>query len=284
VIIDYDSLMKFSAVVMKSGLAPKGMGSVEAVAVAIQYGLEIGLTPIQALQSVAVINGRPSIYGDAMLGVVRASHLLQSIDERIEGDGDQRVAVCVVQRVGSAPKTTTFSVADAKRAGLWGKPGPWQQYSDRMLRMRARSWALRDEFGDVLRGLIAAEEAQDIPATEPIVSPKPDAPAATIPPPSVPVAALPAEAAHATDPSASVIDAINTECRNRGIDDTMLGRALARYRAVCIDDLTPPQLDDLLIRVRTYQPPAPPKQLPKYESYPRVADDTDRGDAYEGDD
>ena len=54
---------------------------------------------------------------------------------------------------------------DAKRAGLLGKKGPWTEYPQRMLQMRARSWALRDGFADVLKGLSVREEAQDIPET-----------------------------------------------------------------------------------------------------------------------
>jgi hypothetical protein len=52
---------------------------------------------------------------------------------------------------------------DAKRAGLAGKQGPWQQYPKRMLQMRARAFALRDVFPDVLRGVYVAEEAADMP-------------------------------------------------------------------------------------------------------------------------
>ncbi len=54
-----------------------------------------------------------------------------------------------------------ISKEDAKKAGLWGKAGPWSQYPKRMLQMRARSFALRDKFADALSGLIMAEEAQD---------------------------------------------------------------------------------------------------------------------------
>lgn len=64
------------------------------------------------------------------------------------------------------PRVQKFSVKDAKRAGLWGKSGPWSTYPDRMLTMRARSWALRDEFADILKGIIAAEEAQDYPSEQ----------------------------------------------------------------------------------------------------------------------
>ena len=55
----------------------------------------------------------------------------------------------------------TFSYEDAKRAGLWGKQGPWTQYPQRMAQMRARSWAVRDAFPDLLRGISVYEEQQD---------------------------------------------------------------------------------------------------------------------------
>jgi hypothetical protein len=71
------------------------------------------------------------------------------------------VAVCVAKRKGRTPVTAKFSVEDAKRAGLWAKQGPWSAYPKRMLQMRARGFALRDAFPDVLKGMITAEEAID---------------------------------------------------------------------------------------------------------------------------
>ena len=159
-----EELYRFAKFVAASPFAPRGFQSPEAIVVAIQYGYELGLTPMQSLQNVAVINGKPSIYGDAMLAVVRASGLLEYITERFEGAGELRKAVCVVKRAGAPhERLTEFGVIDARRAGLWAKPGPWQQYPDRMLMFRARGFALRDEFGDVLRGLVSVEEAADYP-------------------------------------------------------------------------------------------------------------------------
>jgi hypothetical protein len=159
-----EELYRFAKFVAASPFAPRGFQSPEAIVVAIQYGYELGLTPMQSLQNVAVINGKPSIYGDAMLAVVRASGLLEYIAERLEGAGATRKAVCLVKRVGAPyERVTEFGVIDAQRAGLWGKPGPWQQYPDRMLMFRARGFALRDEFGDVLKGLVSVEEAADYP-------------------------------------------------------------------------------------------------------------------------
>jgi hypothetical protein len=75
---------------------------------------------------------------------------------------DRTSAVCRFYRRGKAePVTRRFTVAQAKKAQLLGKDGPWQTYPDRMLLMRARSWAGRDCFPDLLRGIRTAEEALD---------------------------------------------------------------------------------------------------------------------------
>lgn len=160
----FAELVQFANMAAKSALVPKDyQGRPENVMLAVQMGSEIGLSPMQALQNIAVVNGRPAVWGDAMPGLCKASAVCDDIEETLTGDGDAMVATCVARRRNAKPVIATFSVADAKRAGLWGKSGPWQQYPQRMLKMRARSWALRDAFPDVLKGLIAAEEAADIP-------------------------------------------------------------------------------------------------------------------------
>ena len=157
--------MKFSEIIANSDMVPKDFrGKPGNVLVAVQYGAELGLAPMQALQNISVINGKPSVWGDALLAIVRGSQLCEDVAERIEGDGDNAVAICVAKRRGASPVEGRFSVADAKKAQLWGKQGPWMQYPKRMLQMRARGFALRDAFPDLLRGIITAEEALDHPA------------------------------------------------------------------------------------------------------------------------
>jgi len=165
---NFDDAFRFSEMVSKSDFAPKDFrGKPEACLLAIQHGAELGLTPMQSLQSIAVVNGRPSIYGDAAKAVCLASSICEYIRETVTGDGEQMVATCTAKRRGNAePTVVSFSVADAKKAGLWGKSGPWTQYPKRMLQMRARGFCLRDAFADVLRGLVTAEEAQDYTHTE----------------------------------------------------------------------------------------------------------------------
>lgn len=157
----FEDMWRFAVAVSKSGMAPKGMETAEACFVALQMGAELGLTPMASLQNIAVINGRPSVWGDGMLAVCRSSGAFDesAFVESLTGAGDAMTACCTVRRLprGNAV-TREFSVAKAKRAGLWGKSGPWTQYPERMLQMRARAFALRDTFTDVLRGFKCAEE------------------------------------------------------------------------------------------------------------------------------
>lgn len=154
-----DEALKFADVLAKSSIVPKDFnGNPGNILVAIQWGMELGLQPMQAMQNIAVINGRPSLWGDAVIALVRGSPLCESIIESIDGD----TATCRVKRRGEPEQSRSFSMADAKAAGLAGKAGPWTQYPKRMLQMRARAFALRDVFPDVLRGMPIAEEVMDM--------------------------------------------------------------------------------------------------------------------------
>ena len=169
----FDDAFRFSKMVAASEFAPKDFkGKPESCMLAIQHGSEVGLSPMQSLQSIAVINGRPTIWGDAALALVQSSSVCEYVKEYVEGQGENLTAVCEAKRRGyPAPTVSRFSMADAKRAGLAGKTGPWSQYPERMLALRARGFALRNAFADALRGLITAEEAQDYP--QPVVSSEP---------------------------------------------------------------------------------------------------------------
>jgi hypothetical protein len=159
-----EELFIFAKAVINSGLAPRDFKTPEAVLVAVQMGMELGLPPMAALQGIAVINGRPAVFGDAMPGIVNSSGLMEEYKDELFGEGDAMGYRVTVKRKGrSDALVRTFTVAMAKKAGLWGKTGPWSQYPDRMLLMRARSWALRDAFPDVLKGMACVEEVRDTP-------------------------------------------------------------------------------------------------------------------------
>lgn len=199
----FAEVVEFAAIAARSQFVPASYRNrPEDILLAVQLGHEVGLRPMQALQNVAVINGRPALWGDAMPGLCKASGVFEDLVETFEHENDPNAltAVCTAKRRGSSPVTARFSVQDAKRAGLWGKP-IWQTYPRRMLQMRARSFALRDCFPDVLKGLIAIEEARDLPAPSERVPDRitidaaPEPPPAPSPPtPSVSAPAAPDEA------------------------------------------------------------------------------------------
>lgn len=159
-----DEAMKYAELLAKSSFVPKDFkGKPGDILVAVQMGAEMGLPPIQSLQNIAVINGRPSVWGDSALAICQNHPKYESINENISGTGESMVAECIIKRKGEEDYKVSFSVQDAKKAGLWGRQGPWSSYPKRMLQMRARGFALRDKFSDALKGMITREEAQDIP-------------------------------------------------------------------------------------------------------------------------
>lgn len=160
----FEQAVKFSHMLADSDLVPKDFrGKPGNCLIAIQWGAEIGLKPLQALQNIAPINGRPSLWGDAMLALVRSSPLCESV---VEGWHENGTAYCRVKRRGEVEQERTFSDEDAQLAGLLNKAGPWTTSKKRMKQMRARAFALRDVFTDVLRGMPMAEEVRDLDHTE----------------------------------------------------------------------------------------------------------------------
>ncbi|MDR5784096.1 hypothetical protein QCE63_32260 [Caballeronia sp. LZ065] len=164
-----DEALKFADYLADSSIVPKDFQQKPGnILVAIQWGMELGLKPMQAMQNIAVINGRPSLWGDAVLALVRASALCEYVYETFENG----TAICRVKRRGEEEQIRTFSEADAKQAGLIGKQGPWAQYPNRMKQMRARAFALRDVFPDVLKGMPIAEEVGDYLPAERDITPR----------------------------------------------------------------------------------------------------------------
>ncbi len=156
----FEQALTFADILADSDMVPKDFkGKPGNCLIAMQWGAELGLKPLQALQNIAIINGRPALWGDAVIALVRNSPLCEYVTESDDGG----TAVCRVKRRGESEEVRTFSLEDAKVAGLLGKSGPWTQYPKRMRQMRARAFALRDVFPDVLRGMPIAEEIMDIP-------------------------------------------------------------------------------------------------------------------------
>lgn len=159
----FEQALTFSNYLAESDMVPKDFkGKPGNCLIAMQWGSELGLKPLQSLQNLAVINGRPALWGDAVIALVLASPVCEYVTE----DDDGKTAYCRVKRKGAPEQVRSFSTDDAVKAGLAGKQGPWTQYPKRMRQMRARAFALRDVFPDVLRGMPVAEELQDMETSQ----------------------------------------------------------------------------------------------------------------------
>lgn len=154
--------MKFGEMLAGSGLVPEVYKNNPAgVVAACEQGSHLGFTAMQSLQSIAVINGLPSLWGDALPALAMGHPKFVSIDETF--DDDTMTASCTVEREGMKPQTRKFSWSDAERAGLTGKD-TYKKYPQRMLKARARAWAIRDVFPDALKGCQVVEEVRDYPS------------------------------------------------------------------------------------------------------------------------
>lgn len=221
-----DDAFRFAKYVVVSGLAPKGLDTPEKVLIALQLGAEAGLRPMASLRNIVVINGMPSWKGDGALAMCRSSHLWKPLPgdtpwKGIKGEGEKMEAFVTTWRKGDpAPVTTTFSVQDAKTAGLWGKQGPWSQYPKRMLYYRALGFNLRDQFTDLLGGFPIAEEAADYPASvaepSPVNAP-PSLPGPGTPDPILAGVVVPTTAEPALAPMPAPVDRVPGE--DDDIDD-----------------------------------------------------------------
>lgn len=158
---NFEELKVFAEMMSQSQFVPKAFqGKPGDIIGAIQYGSEVGLAPLQSLQNIAVINGKPSLWGDAIPAICMSHPAWEGYEENY--DEATQTATCTVRRKGMKPVVQKFSKADAQTAGLLNRD-TYKSYLRRMLQQRARGFAFRDAFPDALKGLISREEALDYP-------------------------------------------------------------------------------------------------------------------------
>lgn len=162
----FDELLTLCKMLSGTQLVPRALhGKVDDVMAIVMMGADLRLSPMQSLQNISCINGKVTIWGDGLLAIVQGHPNFAGMKEWIENaNSPDAVAYCLVKRrCGDDVMETLrgFSVDQAKRASLWGNKGPWSQYPERMLQMRARAFACRDAFADALRGIMPREEVMD---------------------------------------------------------------------------------------------------------------------------
>lgn len=160
----FDDLWRFAVAAFRSGIVPEDCKTPEDAFIRIQTGAELGLPPMASVTSIAVINRRPCVWGDGAAALVQSHPDCEGFDEVEFGEENSPEwgYRCTIRRRGRLPVAREFTWQEAIDSGLSVKKGPWQQYRKRMLQMRARSWAMRDAFPDVFRGIKTVEEVYGI--------------------------------------------------------------------------------------------------------------------------
>lgn len=147
----------------RAGMAPSSFRTPQQVFVAFLAASELGVGPSFAMRWMMVINNVPAVWGDGPMALVERSGLQEAWSTGTVGvRGTDEFGVWFeTTRKGREPHRVTFTKGDAVHAGLWNKAGPWKSYPERMMLARARAFALRNTYPDVLGGVAIAEEERD---------------------------------------------------------------------------------------------------------------------------
>lgn len=153
----FDRAMQIAENIAKSRLF--GITTKEAAFVVLATGHELGLSPMQSLRGIHVIEGRPSPSADMVAAIVIKSGLAEYFREVSTTDTE---STWETKRKGNGEtrRTYTYTIKDAEAAGLVKPNSNWFKYRRRMLAARAKAFLGRDVYPDLLLGLITAEEMQ----------------------------------------------------------------------------------------------------------------------------
>jgi hypothetical protein len=158
-----EQVWRVAKLIKQSGLAPGSFVNDQQIVIAILRALELKIPVFQALEGMTVMRGKVGIMGDLALAKVQASGELESKKIEYSGEGDSLVCTITLKRRKRAAQTYSFSVAEAKQAGIYERSVTWKAYPKRMTMYRALGFGLRDEFPDILKGMKMTEELADYP-------------------------------------------------------------------------------------------------------------------------
>lgn len=239
-----DEAGRIAKLAVMGGLA-KGGNENEAIAQAtlcIMLGLELGISPMNALTGIAIIHSKPLIYGALIPALVRrAGHKLE---EWFEGEGEKLVAKARLTREDGEVIEYDYSVEDAKVAQLWSKAGTWKLHPKRMLRMRCRGFLVRDGAPEVLLGMTTVEEMTDVAEEH-----RGELTEATMPPPPPPADTLADDAAflaETTDPNQ--LDLEETIAAKAREDAEFIGEAVAKFQTAALNATDAEEVETLFVK------------------------------------
>ena len=195
-----------------------GTSSPEQALMLLMTGRDLGLSYAQSLRAFHVVQGRPVLSAAGMVAVCLRSGVCEHFRTVESSD---TVATVEVKRRGDPARRVSFSLDDARRAGL-AQRDTWKSYPSRMLLARAQAWAAREVFPDLLLGLYDEDEV-----VRPVATPAPARVVETVVEPVVEVEAVDYAAAIAAADTLEQLSELGAELRRAQLP----AAEKARYRA-----------------------------------------------------
>ena len=181
---NFEEAMKIANMLAGSKLVPQQyQGHPEDVLIACSWGESLGLKPLSALNAIAVVNGRPQLFGDALKALIMKHGTIEE-----NWDNEQGIWTMTAHRKGFPDVTWSYGYNDAIAAGhvsynpqsnTFGlgarKSEAWVKYTKRMCQLKCRNFVIRDAFPDVIQGIdiegsdddvMQISEVQTEPVTE----------------------------------------------------------------------------------------------------------------------
>lgn len=152
-ITEWDAMRQQAEAYVKSGLLPMAINTPEKALVIMQKGKELGIPPMEAMSSINVIQGKPSVSPQLMLALARRTKELENFS--IEKTDKQ--ATVKVKRKGQNEVVIVFTIEMAAQMGLSTKEN-WKKMPGIMLQWRAVAENLRLTFPDAISGLYTYDE------------------------------------------------------------------------------------------------------------------------------
>lgn len=166
----FQETMQVAQVIAQSGIVPSSLRKPEAIVAAVMLGRDLGLSTMQSIRGIHVIEGKPTLAADTIVGVCKRSPLCEYFQLV---DSTPEVATYETKRRGEPhPTKMSFTIKEAATAGLTNK-NTWKSYPAAMLRARAATALARAVYPDLVSGLYDPDELE---RPEPVeVNPRPTA-------------------------------------------------------------------------------------------------------------
>lgn len=151
---EFQTMKELGTMAVKSGLIPTSINTPEKAVIIMLKGRELGIPPMQAFSSIAVVNGKPTMSAELMLAMIYKNVPGAIVNFDIT---DSKKCEISAKRPNGKSTKFSFTMDDAKTANLTGK-GPWMTYPAAMLRARCVSAMARAMFPDALSGVVYTPE------------------------------------------------------------------------------------------------------------------------------